>query len=390
MRLTLLALSLAIGCHQGFCPHAFSQSPTSIDDRATHQQVGVIEIFGDQPMQINAFCLNGQGQIVAACGDGPGEIRVTDDQGKVLRSWRIDVKPEAVNVAPDGSVLVGGEGKLFRFDSQGEQVSVADSPHAERLRQGSDSIRKAAVEYLSRRRDPIGSRIATYTAVIEQLEQRAAKGQLNAAEERMLETLPKTLERYQQQLAARQGEGDDASDGPSEEAIRDRMRYLIQSKMRISSITSSGDHVFVATRGLEGYGYDVWKMNKDFGQAKVIVTGLRGCCGQMDVQCCPEGLFVAENSRDRVVRFDTEGNEIINWGKSDRTGIDGFTSCCNPMNVCFDKDGYVYTAEASVGRIKRFNSDGKLVDFIGDVDLVALTPMAMMHHEQFLSRPAFR
>ncbi len=370
MRSTLLALSLAIGCHLGLCPQAFSQSPMSIDDRATHQQVGVIEILADHPMQINAFCLNAQGQIVAACGDGPGEIRVTDDRGKVLRSWRIEVKPEAVSVAPDGSVLVGGEGKLFRFDSQGKQLSVSESPHAERLRQGSESLRKAAVEYLSRRRDPIGSRIAMYTSVIEQLEARAAKGNLNKAEERMLETLPRTLERYQQQLAARGGEGDDSSDGPSEAAIQERMQYLIRSKMRISSITSSDDHVFVATRGLEGYGYDVWKMNQDFGQAQVIVTGLRGCCGQMDVQCCPQGLFVAENSRDRVVRFDTEGNEIINWGKSDRTGIDGFTSCCNPMNVCFDKDGYVYTAEASVGRIKRFNSEGKLVDFIGDVDLV--------------------
>ena len=78
----------------------------------------------------------------------------------------------------------------------------------------------------------------------------------------------------------------------------------------------------------------------------------------MDVQCCKKGLFVAENSRDRVVHYDIDGNEITKWGKSDRTGIDGFTSCCNPMNVCFDASGDVYTAEASSGRIKRFDSNG--------------------------------
>ena len=140
--------------------------------------------------------------------------------------------------------------------------------------------------------------------------------------------------------------------------------------MRVSSISSSGDHVFVTTRGITGYGFDVWKMNLQFAEADVIVSGLSGCCGQMDVQCCKAGLFVAENSRDRVVHYDIEGKEIHKWGKSDRTGIDGFTSCCNPMNVCFDNEGYIYTAESGSGRIKRFDATGKLISYVGDVDLV--------------------
>ena len=40
------------------------------------------------------------------------------------------------------------------------------------------------------------------------------------------------------------------------------------------------------------------------------------------------------------------------------------------MNVCFDPNGDVYTAEASTGRIKRFNAKGELLSYIGDVDLV--------------------
>ena len=63
------------------------------------------------PMEINAFCLNAKGQIVAACGAGPGEVRIVDDHGKIMKSWALEVKPEAVNVSDDNTILVGGEGK---------------------------------------------------------------------------------------------------------------------------------------------------------------------------------------------------------------------------------------------------------------------------------------
>jgi hypothetical protein len=296
------------------------------------------------------------------------------------------VKPEAINVADDGTILVGGEGKLFRFDTEGNQLDVASSPHAEKLRSSKEQLRKVAIDYLNRRSSSSRSRTVTYQVridryekILKQTEERAAKGELNESEEQILKILPDMIKRYMEQAAAekeKEKEKDDEKEeaeeekGPSETAIQSRIDYLVRSKMRISSISSAGDQVFVATRGIEGYGYDVWKMDNQFAGAEIIVTGLRGCCGQMDVQCCKEGLFVAENSRDRVVHFDTSGKQITSWGKSDRTGIDGFSSCCNPMNVCFDSSGHVYTAEASSGRIKRFNTKGDLIAYIGDVDLV--------------------
>lgn len=367
MRSILFALAFVVGSH---CLLAATK-PESIDDRATHHQVGVIKIAdADNPLKINSFCLNQKGQIVAACGSGPGEVRIVNDEGEILQSWAIGVKPEAINVADDGSILVGGEGKLFRFNSQGKQLLEVDSPHATKLRSSTEQLRTAAITNLERMRNPLKSRITSYEGMIKQLEERAAKGTLNETEERMLKILPQTLERYKEQAAKLKKDDEDEDEGPSEEAIQAQVDSLVSSKMRISSISSSSDHVFIATRAIEGYGYDVWKTDDQFAGAEVIVTALRGCCGQMDVQCCKQGLFVAENSRDRVVHFDTHGKEITAWGKSDRAGIDGFTSCCNPMNVCFDSSGHVYTAEASSGRIKRFNSKGDLIDFVGDVDLV--------------------
>ena len=368
---------------------SFGETVKSIEDKATHRQTGTIEIDdGGKAMKINAFCLNSKGQIIAVCGNGPGEVRVVDDSGKILNAWEVDVKPESVGVSDDDSILVGGEGKLYRFAESGSLMKEVDSPHAKRLRDSKEALRKEALAYLKRRnatRDPLMTakmRVESYENMLTQLKERQQKSELNESEERLIKMLPDLMERYQKQveeLEAAEAElsdeekaaaAKDRNKGPSEAEIKQQIDSMVRSKMRVSSISSDGDRLFVTTRGIEGYGYDVWKMNLDFGDAEVIVTGLAGCCGQMDVQCCPSGLFVAENSRDRVVHYDIDGTEITHWGKSDRTGVDGFSSCCNPMNVCFDKEGYVYTAESGSGRIKQFDSTGKLVSYVGDVDLV--------------------
>ena len=375
MRICLLTLVLSAVTTLGFA----ATKPQSIEDRSTHRQSSVISIADvKNPLKINAFCLDAQGNIVAVCGSGPGEVRVVNDQGEIVRSWDLDVRPEAVNVASDGSILVGGIGKLFRFDSQGNEVKSIASPHVEHLRSDNPKLREQAISYIKRRSgtftaSSLEDRVNRYEAIIEQLQKRGETGELNEAEERMLKLLPNTLKYYKQKLeiAQKKEEGQkNGEDGPSEEEIKSQIESMIASKMRISAISSSKDYVFVTTRAIEGYGFDVWRTDKNFNNSEVIIKGLSGCCGQMDVQCCEQGIFVAENSRDRVVHYDVNGKEISHWGKSDRTGIDGFGSCCNPMNVCFDKKGYIYTAEASLGRIKQFDSKGKLISYIGDVDLV--------------------
>ena len=156
----------------------------------------------------------------------------------------------------------------------------------------------------------------------------------------------------------------------TEEQIQEQIKNMTARKMRIASVSSDGEHVYTSSYAIEGYGFEVWKMKPDFSDARVLVTGLRGCCGQMDVQACSQGIYVAENSRHRVVRYNADGEEVTTWGKGDRTGINGFTSCCNPMNVCFNKAGDVFTAESNTGRIKRFTAAGEFVEFVGDVKLV--------------------
>jgi hypothetical protein len=90
----------------------------------------------------------------------------------------------------------------------------------------------------------------------------------------------------------------------------------------------------------------------------------------MDVQADDNGVYVAENARHRVCRFDREGNMECEWGSRARSGVTGFGSCCNPMNVAFGPNNEVYTAEATSGRIKRYTPDGQLTGLIGSVEIV--------------------
>lgn len=357
------------------------EKPADIDEYSTHQQTRVIEISQgqDDKLEVNAFCLNQQGQILAACGSGPGEIRVLDTNGKLLRSWEIDVKPEAINVTDDDTVLVGGNGKLFQFSPEGTLLKSADAPHAESLRENTEALREEAIAYLDRYKNrnstsSLQARIVMYERIIAQLEKKAETDELSNQEQSILTMLPKTLETWKEQLVetkkAEADQGEEKEVGHSEQAIQEQVDRMMDSKMRIASISTDGESIYVATRALTGYGFAVWKTNQSFAEGKEIVSGLSGCCGQMDVQACKNGLFVAENSRKRVVCYNKNGDELRKWGESDRTGVDGFTSCCNPMNVCFNKNGDVFTAESNSGRIKRFSATGEFLNFVGDVKLV--------------------
>jgi len=145
---------------------------------------------------------------------------------------------------------------------------------------------------------------------------------------------------------------------------------MSKRKLKVSSLSANENEIFIACSAVAGYGYEVWRTDKNFENGSIIVKGLRGCCGQMDVQCNQQGIFVAENSRHRVNHYDRAGKLIKYWGKRDRNGVEGFGSCCNPMNVAVGKAGEVYTAESNLGYIKRYSADGKYLDFVGKVKLV--------------------
>jgi sugar lactone lactonase YvrE len=140
-------------------------------------------------------------------------------------------------------------------------------------------------------------------------------------------------------------------------------------KAKPSGITANEKDVFVCV----GSGWSlrsrssIVRFDHDLGQPKTIAKDLRGCCQRLDIVAKDDVLYVAENTRYRVLRCDRQGEILSKWGNRDRKNIEGFGSCCNPMNLCFGPEGELYTAESGLGRIKRYTPDGEFLGLIGHV-----------------------
>jgi hypothetical protein len=333
--------------------------------RPTHKQVSTIDInSGDlEETSLNSFCLSPSGNILAACGDGPGAIREFTPAGEFVTSWKVDIKPEAINVGSDGNVYIAGQGKLLKVAETGEVLLEQEAPHVAAITASPDKIREEIIEQRKQMREQFGEQIKTYEDMLAPLKEKPEE-ERTPEEVQQIDTFEQVLTQYKQ-MSEQYG-----AEELSEEELDEQVAANIEYKTRIASISEYEGDVFIATGAVEGYGYNVWKLDDDFTGGEVIISDLSGCCGQMDVQCCENGVFVAENSRHRVSRYDTAGEMLTSWGKQAREGLHGFGSCCNPMNVAFGADGSVYTAEDTAGRIKQFTPDGELVALIGKVDVV--------------------
>ncbi|MEL6105763.1 MAG: hypothetical protein AAFU85_07000 [Planctomycetota bacterium] len=137
----------------------------------------------------------------------------------------------------------------------------------------------------------------------------------------------------------------------------------------VSGLAVTDEYLFVAIgtgRSLRAT-EEIVRLTRDLKEPTVIVDRQFGCCSHIDMAVHGETLYVAENSRHRVNQFSFDGELTGQFGKRDRTGIEGFAACCNPVN--FDISGRtIVTAESGIGRVKSFDLDGNFKQLIGYVD----------------------
>lgn len=358
----------------------------------THHQTGLIKanVEGLPDRSLQCFCVMPDNRILAGLAGGSGEIRVFGEQGDYVESWTAPLEPEAIYVRADGKVFLAGGGKVARLSSQGDVELEHQAPHTDAMSQDLDKIRQEVVAQNQGRAEMYVEQAKQYDQMLEQADKQVAqvKSQIaaldesadeagekltprKAALERQLAMFEQMKTQYEQvktqwdEMIA-QNQPKELSDDEIDRLVEESIKY----KSKASSISATNDAVFLATHAAAGYGFDVWKMDAELASGERIITGLSGCCGQMDVKADEDGLFVAENSKHRVCRYDDEGKLICQWGHGARKGIEGFGSCCNPMNVAFGPGGSIYTAEDNTGRIKRYSPDGELLGLVGSVDLV--------------------
>jgi len=252
-----------------------------------------------------------------------------------LKSWTVKFHANSINIAPDGTVYVAGDGKVAQYDRSGKELQEVELPHIAKLLSDKAGMKKKAEEQLKSQKEQFTKMVKTYEDMKKKIEDKKAEDRTK------LETLQ--LQQYDQILKSFT-ENKSFYDSMTVDSIIEQ----ITGRLRIiNAIAVSDKDVFIVCGESEGYGFAVWRMNHEFGDAKQIKTNVIGCCGQMDVQCCGGDIVLAENTRHQFAKYDRDGKTLGAWGKVGKETDPGcFGGCCNPMNLRCSATGDVFTAES--------------------------------------------
>jgi hypothetical protein len=371
--------------------------------RVTHKQAQAIKVEGTGGGTLQSMVRTTDGRIAALVGasryggirgdakSAPDtEVHVFDKDGTELASWKVEFPGQSIGAGPAGAILVGGNGKIAKYDAAGKLLQQTELPHIAAILADKEGLRQRARELLNSQKKALANSRRATAAQIKSLKTRIARleeAEQAAADETDEEGKPKLksarfsaadkrrLERYKEQLATY--EERESSEEDSEEAegqvddaqLQSFIEQVVQQAALISGISATDEDVFIVCREQKGYGFAAWRMDHDFQNPVKILSELRGCCGQMDVQAIGTQLYVAENTKHRVGHYDRNGKPVEEFGTTaGPKNTEGFGGCCNPMNLCFGPDGDVLTAE-SEGIIRRFSSDGEYLGLVGRVKL---------------------
>jgi len=91
---------------------------------ATHKELPPLKVTF---RALSTLRLTPQGNLLA--GDaGTKEIKIISPGGKQTGTIRLPFGPESIDVAPDGTIYCGGQGKLAKLSSDGKALATADMP----------------------------------------------------------------------------------------------------------------------------------------------------------------------------------------------------------------------------------------------------------------------
>lgn len=353
---------------------AWADSEPAKEMTSTHKQAQIIKpLVNDQSVPLNTFCLDRDGNILACVGGGSvqvvvnadgsqqtkgvqsgGYLQVISPEGKLIRSTELSFIPTAVNQAPNGQIFVAGNGSVAVVSAEGQVITTATSPHIG----DKEAIKARVIEDTKKQRER--SQKLMQDQIVRVNERIAAIEEKAEADRTEIET--KRLATFQQQKTLYETQLKNLERAAKTEPNVDQ---LIARKLGITALAVTSRDVFLCCTSIEGTGYEVWRTNHELSEPVRVVYELRGCCGQCDIQATDEHLILAENTRFQVALLDRDGKRTVSFGKGDRKAVDGFGSCCNPMNVRCCSNGDILTAESSIGTIKRFSKSGELLGVVG-------------------------
>jgi hypothetical protein len=418
IRRLFLGLSLSLGSLMPLTATnlmAFETAANSVTS-PTHKQMKVFRpTHPSLQVSLETFCVDGQGNIVTAVSTSGaivnseqirGLVLFYSPQFEVIKEVKLDFAPTALNFDTDGTLYAAGNGYVAKISSEGKVLKKSATPN---LLSG-DDIRLKAKKKLEAEREQMSASYKSQIDMIDKAlelkkkgekkdeqsteekkseeakeagtEEQAAEDESNAqyieqltqVPEDELQNMRKSYNEYLKQFNVDQPIGDT------------EVEAAIAGMGQVRSIAIGEDDVFVTCPANMGYGYDIYRVNKEFEEPRVVVKGVSGCCGQMDIQAKGKQLYIAENTKFRVGVYNQKGKLTSKFGSQDRSGKTGFGSCCNPMNIRCCDNGDVLTAESSIGTIKRYDAAGNLVATIGKAKIGGGCKHVAIGHDPKLDR----
>jgi outer membrane biosynthesis protein TonB len=313
-------------------------------ETATHLEGEPLEV---EFKRLTALRIRDDDSLLASDA-GANVIKIISPAGELVGTIDLPFAPEALDIAADGTLYCGGEGQLAKLNADGRVLKVESVP---------DDVAPGATE------QPPAEPPKPAPKTKEHVENAKPAPEAKKPSE---DTKP---------APKAEGAGEESKPTPAaKEAPKPRKpapprRRRKPRPKRISGIAVTDSHVFVAF----GSGWSLGSKSKlyrfdlELENPRALAEGLRGCCQRCDIKALNGVVYLAENSAHRVVLYDREGNVLNKWGERGRDDLKTFGACCNPMNICFDGQGILYTTESGLGRVKRYRTNGEFLDLVGYV-----------------------
>jgi hypothetical protein len=153
--------------------------------------------------------------------------------------------------------------------------------------------------------------------------------------------------------------------------IISEIKDIFDEKTIITGVAADENSLFVADAGNKiVYHLDhngtllnlIGERNRNNGFLGFIVPS--GC---FDIMLGREGLlWVVNPGKHQLLAFNRKGEIITSWSRTSMQ-LDGFSGCCNPVNIAMLGDGSFVTAEKGIERVKVHNP-------LGDYQCVIASP----------------
>ena len=269
--------------------------------RPTHKQTHVFRpsLEGDK-LAISTFCLDLENNLLVCSGgnvkptgvlsaltsmlgssEQPGRVTRFSPEFEHVASCELDFIPTAINVAPDGTIFVAGNGHVAKLSDELKLLKSVEYPHIENLKEHKKKRLKEIQAELEAQAQAAADYKKSAAAKIKELEV-IPESERSAAQRAQLSAAKQLLEVHSGLLS-------NAESVMESTGMTAAMMLNMESSM--PSIAVTDRDVFLAcTSSLR---YDIWRFDHEFGQPTKVVSKVSGCCGQLDIQAVADELLLS-------------------------------------------------------------------------------------------------